>query len=181
MSTDAALFEYVQRVINSGATRIVLPKSLVEGASREALETVRQLCNLNGVNVEGVKEDRGGCYLTTACVEHAGLADDCQELLTLRAFRDEYLLQQVGGPELVAEYYRTAPGIVAAIHRDPERAGVFRWVLAGVRSAVARVNAGDFEAATYTYTSIHKRLLARYNGGASQRTGVTIGVHGQEP
>lgn len=54
MATDSALLAYVQRAINSGATRITLPLSLVQGASRQALETVRQLCALNGVRIEGV-------------------------------------------------------------------------------------------------------------------------------
>ena len=50
--TDYALLAYVNQVINTGSTRIVIPMSLVQTASKEALETVRQLCKLAGVDVE---------------------------------------------------------------------------------------------------------------------------------
>jgi hypothetical protein len=49
---DQELIEWVQRQINSGATRIALPGHLVANASDEALEEVRRLCRLNGVSVE---------------------------------------------------------------------------------------------------------------------------------
>lgn len=57
----------------------------------------------------------GGCYLTTACVDHMGLADDCMELSTLRSFRDGYMSELEQGKEDIQEYYRTAPEIVKAI------------------------------------------------------------------
>jgi hypothetical protein len=44
------------------------------------------------------------CYLTSACVAHAGLADDCRELTVMRAFRDEYLMTSVRGVILVSRY-----------------------------------------------------------------------------
>lgn len=51
--SDQRLIEYVQRAINSGATEISIPASLVAGASREARVAVRQLCKLNGVRLAG--------------------------------------------------------------------------------------------------------------------------------
>ena len=59
----------------------------------------------------------GGCYLTTAAVGAVGLADDCWELTALRAFRDESLLVDAVGRELVATYYAEAPGVVAGVNR----------------------------------------------------------------
>ena len=38
-----------------------------------------------------------GCFITTACCETLGLADDCFELRTLRRYRDEVLAKQPGG------------------------------------------------------------------------------------
>lgn len=58
----------------------------------------------------------GGCYLTSACTEAMGFADDCMELTTLRAFRDNWLAKQPMGKEEIAEYYHVAPAIVDAIH-----------------------------------------------------------------
>ena len=61
-----------------------------------------------------------GCYLTSACVEAKGLADDCRELTVLRSFRDEWLAKQPNGQAVINEYYHTAPAIVAAIHARPD-------------------------------------------------------------
>ena len=66
-----------------------------------------------------------GCYLTTACVGHRGLPDDCFELNTLRQFRDGYLADAEGGREQIDEYYRTAPCIVEAINKSGRREEVY--------------------------------------------------------
>lgn len=55
------------------------------------------------------------CYLTSACTEAKGLPDDCDELTTLRFFRDSYLKNREGGIADIHEYYEKAPAIVAAI------------------------------------------------------------------
>ena len=45
-----------------------------------------------------------GCYLTSACVMARGLPDHCEELETLRLFRDEYLAGQPGGRAEIEQY-----------------------------------------------------------------------------
>ena len=55
----------------------------------------------------GEPDPVGACFLTTACVQYAGLEDDCEELTIMRNFRDDYLLRQDSGKQLVEEYYRT--------------------------------------------------------------------------
>jgi hypothetical protein len=62
------------------------------------------------------------CFLTTAAVNTVGLADDCWELATLRAFRDGPLQAMPGGAALSAGYYDRAPGIVRAISARPDAA-----------------------------------------------------------
>ena len=52
MTPDQNLIQTVQRLINSGRTRIRIPASLLNRASEKALEVVRQLCKLNGIEVE---------------------------------------------------------------------------------------------------------------------------------
>lgn len=59
-----------------------------------------------------------GCFLTTACVESAGLPDDCLELKTLRSFRDNWLSVQPGGKAEVQSYYSFAPKVVDAINEQ---------------------------------------------------------------
>lgn len=57
-----------------------------------------------------------GCYLTSACTEARGLPDDCTELTTLRAFRDNYVRNQPNGENDIKHYYDAAPKIVQSIH-----------------------------------------------------------------
>lgn len=65
------------------------------------------------INTRRCEEDL--CFLTTACVGHIGLADDCFELSVLRRFRDGALARMPGGAEDIALYYRHAPAIVERI------------------------------------------------------------------
>ncbi len=55
------------------------------------------------------------CFITTAVCECYGLPDDCEELTTLRAYRDNWLKKQPDGGALISEYYAIAPGIVQRI------------------------------------------------------------------
>ena len=57
------------------------------------------------------------CYITTAVCASLGKPDDCYELNLMRRYRDEYLVNQKGGEEIVAEYYDIAPTIVNRINR----------------------------------------------------------------
>ncbi len=51
-NTDRELIDWVQRQINTGTRRIVVPGHLLTNASEEVIEEVRRLCRLNGVSVE---------------------------------------------------------------------------------------------------------------------------------
>jgi hypothetical protein len=57
----------------------------------------------------------GGCFITTATLSAIGKSDDCPELSTLRAFRDNWLAKQENGKNLISDYYHYAPEIVKAI------------------------------------------------------------------
>jgi tetratricopeptide (TPR) repeat protein len=71
--------------------------------------------------VSSYKDSSSGCFITTATCAALGKPDDCVELNAFRRFRDNWLLRQTDGQTLVDEYYRTAPAIVAAIDRSPEK------------------------------------------------------------
>ena len=62
-----------------------------------------------------------GCFITTACCETLGLADDCFELRTLRRYRDEVLAKRPAGVEQIAAYYRLAPLILARLPQEARR------------------------------------------------------------
>lgn len=57
------------------------------------------------------REQKKGCFITTAVCEFRGLPDNCAELECLRDFRDGYMQSFRQGRDMVAEYYAVAPAI----------------------------------------------------------------------
>ena len=55
MSKDERLIDYVDKAINSGDTKIVIPEKLLKGVSKETIQEVKRLCKLNSVIVKGIK------------------------------------------------------------------------------------------------------------------------------
>lgn len=53
----------------------------------------------------------GGCFISSVIYQAINNDDNCYELQTLRNFRDNVLLKDNKGSELVHEYYRIAPEI----------------------------------------------------------------------
>lgn len=105
----------------------------------------------------------GGCYLTTACVEYKGLADNCLELNTLRRFRDEYLMNVEGGREQILEYYETAPCIIKAIEKSQRKAEVYEVLYEDViLQCVGLINNGKNEQAREKYTKMVQDLKEEY-------------------
>ena len=64
----------------------------------------------------GEVQNNGGCYLTSACMQHFAqqFNDKCYELQLLRWFRDNFVSE-----EDIAHYYETAPLIVSEINSLP--------------------------------------------------------------
>jgi hypothetical protein len=110
----------------------------------------------------GRRQKGGDCFLTTACVEHAGLPDNCTELQVLRSFRDNYITRLPGGSALIRTYYQTAPEIVRRMNQDPSRTNVLSSILKTVRTAVALIADGENEKALVAYGSMFNELRARF-------------------
>lgn len=95
----------------------------------------------------------GGCFITTATCEVMGLADDCDELQTLREFRDSWLKEN--HPEDITQYYEEAPGIVERIKKIEESEDLFIYLYhAFIYPAVEKIKAEDFQGAYITYKQL---------------------------
>lgn len=70
----------------------------------------------------------GGCYLTSACVYAMGLADDCDELQTLRHYRDTWMKLTKEGRELIKQYYEIAPRVVSVINERQDKKSVYQKI-----------------------------------------------------
>jgi hypothetical protein len=86
-----------------------------------------------------------GCFMTTACCEALGLADDCFELRTLRRYRDRVLATRPGGVADIAAYYELAPLILARLPREARserlRSVYARYILPAALAARLGLNA----------------------------------------
>ena len=104
-----------------------------------------------------------GCYLTSACVAARGLPDHCEELQTLRSFRDGYLTQPPGGRAEIAQYYATAPKIVEAINQLPGSAEVWDRIYEElVNPCIQMIHANQNTEAHQLYKSYANKLASLY-------------------
>ena len=104
----------------------------------------------------------GGCYLTTACVEYKGLADDCYELTTLRQFRDEYVRSLENGEELIKRYYDVAPRIVECIDASPNKDEIYQEIYQYILKCIEHINRGEYVETLSLYTTMVEEMTARY-------------------
>ena len=101
--------------------------------------------------------------MTSACVEARGLLDDCEELTILRDFRDNWLKQQPGGAEEIAEYYMTAPQIVAEINKQADAREIWNELYdALVVPCVKLIRCGKMERARERYKGVALELKEKY-------------------
>ncbi len=99
-----------------------------------------------------------GCFLTTACCVYKGLPDDCHELQTMRRLRDEYILKQPYGKELVDDYYKEAPVIVAKINQNSEKDQILEDTYQKVLDIVTSVEAEKYDEAVIKYMILFHKL-----------------------
>ena len=104
-----------------------------------------------------------GCFLTTACVVAKGLPDDCDELQTLRWFRDNRLRQQPDGEAMIRRYYEIAPQIVEKINTLPDAQERWQRMYAEkVCPCVETIRSGEYEAAFQMYKDWVSELGTAY-------------------
>lgn len=109
------------------------------------------------------RDSSGGCFLTSACTEARGLPDDCEELTTLRAFRDGYMKSLPHGQADICEYYHIAPAIVDKIQSLPNAKEIFDSIYTElVLPCVELIHAGKNEEAYTKYYNYAKCLQKEF-------------------
>ncbi|MBE6637318.1 MAG: hypothetical protein E7618_05890 [Ruminococcaceae bacterium] len=116
----------------------------------------------DGYESDSDSSSSGGCYLTSACVEYFGKADDCEELTVLRAFRDGYLALTEEGRGLIREYYEKAPRIVAAIRCSDNSNRYYEAIYRTVCDCVTAIREKRYEQATETYRRMTEGLYRSF-------------------
>lgn len=101
-----------------------------------------------------------GCYITTATCEAYGKPDDCYELTEFRNFRDNWLMEQPDGKQLIQLYYRTAPRIVEKINMQPNRCDIYKMIRDEYLSECLKyIECGDNQKCKEKYTEMMYHLF----------------------
>ena len=107
--------------------------------------------------------DGGGCYITTAAVDHLGLADDCDELNILRMYRDKLVEEDPEFRKIVLEYYKTAPQIVEKISNSSDKDEILDNIYANmVLPVIELLKSGKTKEAKDYYISVYNDLKSKY-------------------
>jgi len=121
----------------------------------------KQPIELESEKKEGF-DDVNACFLTTACVQAKGLADDCDELQTLRKFRDHYMMRTSYGQSLVEEYYDVAPTILSKINRSPDAKQMYEFMYQSlVTQSIHLIEQGRYDLAMEYYKAFTDELSHR--------------------
>ena len=100
----------------------------------------------------------GGCFLTSACVEYLSKPDDCEELTTLRKFRDNYMKSTENGKRLVEKYYEIAPEIVNRINASEKKDKYYQYIKEVIDKCVEFIGHSEYERALTEYKFMVKNL-----------------------
>ena len=98
------------------------------------------------------------CFLTSACVAHRGLSDDCELLTLLRFFRDSYLKNQPHGQELIDEYYQIAPGMVETIDSRADKADIYEFIYQKICICADLIRQEKYQEVTLIYYDMTKHI-----------------------
>ena len=107
---------------------------------------------------------RSSCIITSAACAALHKPDDCEELNTLRAYRDEMKCDNPIIAELIKEYYRVAPLLVQKINSEADAEKIYAdlW-----KNSIAKtyelIRAGENAQATAIYIEMVQSLCKCYN------------------
>ena len=101
---------------------------------------------------EQAKQQEEDCFVTTACIRARGLPDDCEELTTLRWFRDTYLRTRPDGAADIKRYYALAPALVERVNARSDAFEIWERVyLEMVQPCVQMIRRQKWEEAYLLY------------------------------
>lgn len=119
-------------------------------------------CSSNYDSCTYYNNGNSGCFLSTACVVHKGLNDNCYELAKLREFRDNYLLSFEAGRQDVKEYYEIAPKIVELICESSCASSTFEDIYNMILVCVDYIENGKFDEAHKYYKDFVMELKEKF-------------------
>lgn len=133
-------------------------------ASREGGEIIFQNKDgyFSGKKNVPKEDNQGNCFITTACVSHYNLTDDCYQLRILRNFRDSYLSNTEEGQALIKVYYKIAPTLVLSINASQNRNSLYSNIFRTINKACSLIEKGEMIKAKNLYIDIITKLYKRF-------------------
>lgn len=92
-----------------------------------------------------------GCFISTAVYSATGLGDQCEQLMTLRQFRDDIISKDPCTRHLIDEYYKIAPEICCKIESNPMRDEIYKSAHADLDIIISLIRSEKFSDAIEKY------------------------------
>ena len=103
------------------------------------------------------------CYVTTAVCKSLQKQANCKELVLMKNYRDEYLMKQKGGPQVIQEYYDIAPTIVKRIDKEECSDEKYRYLWEHyLKFCIALIESGQYEECRGVYEQMVEELREEY-------------------
>ncbi|MGZ8544941.1 MAG: hypothetical protein ACXWV0_06570 [Flavisolibacter sp.] len=119
-----------------------------------------QVAKLKYVDASSGDEE---CFLTTACVHHKQLRDDCMELQTLRGLREHHMRGRQEENQLIRQYSIFGPAIVKGINNCENSAEIYDYMYTNmILPSVELVQQGKNDEAVLYYKTFVKALHEKY-------------------
>lgn len=137
-----------------------------ENMNRRSRQESAKMAENLATRVEEIprENESSGCFITSAVCTALHKPDNCDELMTLRAYRDSIKSSNTTISSLVREYYRVAPLIVARIDEDARANEIYKSLWINQISETYRlVKEGKYEEATRCYIKMTVQLCEKYN------------------
>ena len=135
-------------------------------AKRGLTSVANKLCDIFGSDNDKKDNDKkdNNCFITTAVCSSLNKPDDCDELMTMRWYRDKLKSEDPDMKELIKEYYRTAPGIVKKIDCEPGASDIYRGLWDNSISKIYRsLKQAEYRDATLRYIDMFEKLCGKFD------------------
>ena len=110
------------------------------------------------------KKSKGGCFISTTVCDILNKEDNCNELETLRAFRDNKLLKNKVWSRLVDEYYIIAPPISEKINNSVNSKEISQKVMDKyIKKVLVAIEKGNDSKAIEIYENMIVFLREHFN------------------
>ncbi len=119
-------------------------------------------------NYKGDKQENSsytsvGCYITTIVVNILGFADNCEELNTLRWFRQEIMAKDEHYRDLLMQYDILGPNLAHVISTLPNAYEIaVDLYKIYIRGCINYIKSEQFDYAVLLYSEMMQRLIANY-------------------